>query len=74
MTDPSDVDPMKHAGEGFFSTEEYAKPDDIQDPYVRSDMANEGDYYPSAKTWKEQEEEKRRREAESWLENNLGDL
>jgi hypothetical protein len=37
---------MKHAGEGWFSTEEYARPADIHDRYVRGDIAGEGDYYP----------------------------
>lgn len=43
----SDVDPMKHAGEGFFATEEYPSPQMIDDPYVRGDIAAAGqDYYP----------------------------
>ena len=42
-----DVDPMKHAGEGWFATEEYARPADIKNPYVRADVGREGDYYPS---------------------------
>jgi hypothetical protein len=41
-----DIDPMKHAGEGWFSTEEYANPADIDSPYVRGDIIGEGDYYP----------------------------
>ena len=41
-----DIDPMKHAGEGWFPTEEYARPADIHDRYVRGDIAGEGDYYP----------------------------
>ncbi len=44
-----DVDPMKHAGEGFFATEEYANPNDIDNPYVRGDVGNEGAYYPGPK-------------------------
>lgn len=42
----SDIDPLKHAGEGWFATEEYARPDDIDDPYVRGDTKHYGDYYP----------------------------
>lgn len=42
----SDVDPLKHAGEGWFNTEEYARPADIHDPYVRGDVGHEGEYYP----------------------------
>ena len=41
-----DINPEKYAGEGFFSTEEYARPEDIDDPYVRSDVGQEGDPYP----------------------------
>jgi len=42
----SDVDPLKHAGEGWFATDEYARPADIHDPYVRGDILGEGEYYP----------------------------
>lgn len=41
-----DVDPLKHAGEGWFATEEYATPDGISSPYVRGDIGHEGEYYP----------------------------
>ncbi len=41
-----DIDPMKHAGEGHFATEEYARAADIDDPYVRGDVGREGEYYP----------------------------
>lgn len=41
-----DIDPQKHGGEGWFATEEYAKPSDIKDKYVRADTDNYGDYYP----------------------------
>jgi hypothetical protein len=41
-----DVDPAKYAGEGWYATEEYAKPSDIQSPWTRGDVLNEGDYYP----------------------------
>jgi hypothetical protein len=43
-----DIDPLKHAGEAWFSTEEYAKPSDIQDPYVRAQVGHEGEYYPES--------------------------
>jgi hypothetical protein len=41
-----DVDPAKYAGEGWYATEEYAKPSDILSPWTRGDVLNEGDYYP----------------------------
>jgi hypothetical protein len=41
-----DIDPLKHAGEAWFETEEYAKPSDIADPFVRAQVGAEGDYYP----------------------------
>lgn len=41
-----DVDPAKYAGEGWFAVDEYAKPSDIQNPWTRGDVLNEGDYYP----------------------------
>jgi hypothetical protein len=41
-----DIDPMKHAGEGWFQTEEYARPADIADPYVRAQVGAEEEYYP----------------------------
>ena len=41
-----DIDPVKHAGEGWFSTEEYAKPSDIMDPFVRAQVGAEEEYYP----------------------------
>jgi len=41
-----DIDPLKHAGEGWFSTEEYARPADISDPIVRYQVGKEEDYYP----------------------------
>lgn len=40
-----DIDPMKHAGEGWGATDEYF-PQDIDNPYVRGDVMGEGDYYP----------------------------
>ena len=42
-----DIDPMKHAGEGWFATEEYARPNDIGSPYTRAEVGREEDYYPS---------------------------
>lgn len=41
-----DIDPAKHAGEGWFSTEEYARPADIRSPYTRGEVGHEGAYYP----------------------------
>lgn len=43
-----DIDPLKHAGESWFATEEYARPKDINDIYVRSQIGREGDYYPES--------------------------
>lgn len=37
---------MKLAGEGYFSTEEYPRAADIDDPFVRGDVGHEGEYYP----------------------------
>jgi hypothetical protein len=41
-----DIDPMKHAGEGWYATEEYARPDDIDSRYTRGEVGHEGAYYP----------------------------
>lgn len=41
-----DIDPLKHAGESWYATEEYANPDDIENPYTRGEVGREGDYYP----------------------------
>lgn len=41
-----DIDPAKHAGEGWFSTEEYARPADIRSAYTRGEVGHEGAYYP----------------------------
>lgn len=41
-----DVDPLKYAGEGWYATDEYARPDDISSPYVRGDIGHEEEYYP----------------------------
>jgi hypothetical protein len=38
---------MKYAGEGWFSTEEYAKPSDIDNPHTRAEVGREGEYYPT---------------------------
>ena len=40
------INPLKYAGEGYFATEEYARPEDIEDPWVRSDVGQEGDDQP----------------------------
>jgi len=37
---------LKHAGEDWFATEEYARPDDIDNPYTRGEVGREGEYYP----------------------------
>lgn len=42
-----EIDPERHAGLGFYTTEEYATPDDVSDPFVREDVGREGEYYPS---------------------------
>jgi len=41
-----DINPMKYAGEGWFATEEYARPADIDDKYTRGEVGKEEDYYP----------------------------
>ena len=45
-----DIDPAKYAGEGWFATEEYAKPGDIGNPFTRAEVGREGDYYPGVIT------------------------
>lgn len=42
-----DIDPAKYAGEGFYATEEYANPKDIDNPWTRAEVGREGDYYPT---------------------------
>lgn len=44
-----DIDPLKHAGEGWFATEEYARPQDIENPFTRAEVGREGDYYPGVR-------------------------
>lgn len=46
----SEIDPAKYAGESFFAVEEYARPDDIKDPWVRADIRRFGQYYPRPET------------------------
>jgi hypothetical protein len=42
-----DIDPAKYSGEGWYATDEYAKPSDIKNPYTRADIPMSGeDYYP----------------------------
>ena len=41
-----EINPEKYAGEGWFSTEEYATPGDVADPWIRAEIGREGDYYP----------------------------
>ena len=47
-----DINPMKYAGEGWFATEEYAKPEKGMDPWLLAEMQNEGAYYPRAQDLK----------------------
>jgi len=44
-----DIDPAKHAGESWYSTDEYANPEDIDNPYTRGEIGREEDYYPGPK-------------------------
>lgn len=44
-----DIDPMKHAGESWFATEEYPRADDIDNPFTRGEVGHEGEYYPGPK-------------------------
>jgi hypothetical protein len=63
-----DIDPMKYAGEGWFDTSEYARKEDIGDPFVRNDVGKEGDYYPPVdiqEIIRKQDEEHRKRLARS---------
>jgi hypothetical protein len=41
-----DIDPAKYAGEGWYATEEYARPEDISNPFTRGEVGREGEYYP----------------------------
>jgi hypothetical protein len=41
-----DIDPVKHAGEGWFSTDEYPTAEDVSDPFLQQEIGREGDYYP----------------------------
>lgn len=40
------VDPAMYAGEGFSSTEEIPRADDIDNPWLRGMVKNEGDEWP----------------------------
>lgn len=42
-----EIDPLKYAGEGWFSTEEYPTQADVGDPWVQAEIGREGDYYPA---------------------------
>lgn len=42
----SDIDPAKYAGEGWFATEEYAFPSDVENPWTRAEIGREEEYYP----------------------------
>jgi hypothetical protein len=41
-----DIDPAKYAGESWYATDEYARADDIDNPYTRGEVGREEDYYP----------------------------
>ncbi len=45
----SEIDPMKYAGEGWFSTEEYPVTRGISNPFIRQEIGREEDYYPGRK-------------------------
>lgn len=51
-TQIGDIDPAKYAGESWFATEEYARPEDILNPYTRGEVGKENDYYPGPKARK----------------------
>jgi len=40
------INPMKYAGEGWFATDEYARGEDVDDPWTRGEIGREGEYYP----------------------------
>ena len=42
-----DINPEKYAGEGWYATEEYARPKDIDNKYTRAEVMREGEYYPT---------------------------
>lgn len=42
-----DIDPAKFAGEGWYATDEYARPADLGSAHVRAEVGREGDYYPT---------------------------
>jgi hypothetical protein len=44
-----DIDPAKHAGEGWFATEEIPRADDVQGAWLRGETGHEGEYYPGPK-------------------------
>lgn len=41
-----DIDPMHYAGEGFTSTEEIPRIEDIANAHVRGRAKREGEYWP----------------------------
>lgn len=41
-----DIDPAKHAGEGWFATEEYPTTRGIDSPWTRGEIGREEEYYP----------------------------
>lgn len=44
-----EISPAKHAGEDWFSTDEYANPRDIENPFTRAEVGREGEYYPGVR-------------------------
>lgn len=40
------VDPANYAGEGFTATDEIPLPSDVDNPWVRGAVENEGAYWP----------------------------
>lgn len=45
----TEIDPAKYAGEGWGNIDEYARAKDIDNPWVRADVEQQGEYYPTPK-------------------------
>jgi hypothetical protein len=45
----SDIDPAKLAGEGWGNIDEYAHSQDLDNPWIRADVEQQGEYYPTPK-------------------------
>jgi hypothetical protein len=43
------VDPMNYAGENFTATDEIPLPSDVDNPWIRGKIENDGDYWPGPK-------------------------